>query len=124
MKKTLLMLAACMVLFASCKPDKEETTILNVYPQHHEVAKNLVNMKVYYKRNTLDKPADNVYDDSTTCINRDTAVLAIFTNMPKGNYYVYGKGYDTLVKQEVVSGAPYTLTQIAPQDMVLAVSER
>jgi hypothetical protein len=96
---------------------------ISVYPQHHEVARNLVNFKVYIKYNTSDAPAGGKYDDSLTCSNHDSLVSCKFTNLKNGKYYMYAYGYDTSIAQNVKGGAPYTITKQVAQDFFLPVSE-
>ena len=35
--------------------------------------------------------------------------VAIFTSLKKGNYYIYGKGWDKEIEKDVVGGIPYTI---------------
>lgn len=123
--------AISMFMFAtSCKHD--ENAVIGgkggnagviVYPHHHHVATHLINFTVYVKYNTSDAPANGVYDDSLTCTNHDSLVSATFTGLKNGNYYFFGKGYDTSIAQDVKGGAPYTVAVQQTQSMELAVTE-
>ena len=106
-------LFVAVTLFApACKtknkdvPGKGGNATVNVYPQHHTIAKRLINMKVYIRYNTLDAPTSGVYDDSISCLNHDSLVSCSFTGLKSGNYYFYGKGYDTSINQAVTGGLP------------------
>lgn len=94
-----------------------------VYPQHHNVAKNLTDFKVYVKYNTLDAPANNIYDDSVACTNHDSLVSAAFSGLKNGEYYFYAYGYDSTVPGNVKGGTPYTITSQNSQSLNIPVSE-
>ena len=127
--KRLSVFALFLTCMVSCKPDKGVTpgkggsATVNVYLQHHTIAKRLVNCKVYIRYNTLDAPTSGVYDDSMVCINHDSLVSCSFTGLQNGNYYFYGKGYDTSISQAVKGGLPYTISSQTVQDFDLPVSE-
>ena len=128
--KTIFIVAAIIsTITVGCNHDtttvagKGGNATVIVYPQHHEVAKNLINFKVYVKYNTHDAPSNGVYDDSVACINHDSLVSCSFAGLRNGNYYFYGKGYDTSISGDLKGGTPYTITQQASQSMNLPVSE-
>jgi len=123
----------CIVLlfctFLACK--KAEISIggkgggadITVYPQHHEVARNLINFRLYIKYNSLDAPSNGVYDDSLLCGYRDSLVYGSFSGLKNGNYYLYGRGFDTSISQNVQGGSPYTIVRQQAQSFDLPVSE-
>ena len=120
----------CVVLaFSACRtkekitPGKGGNAAVTVYPQHHLVAKNIINGKLYIKYNTLDAPADGLYNDSVSCTNHDSLLSGTFTGLQNGNYYLHATGYDTSVKQPVKGGLPYTITSQTAQSTNLPVSE-
>ncbi|MES2704141.1 MAG: hypothetical protein V4649_15985 [Bacteroidota bacterium] len=127
--KTGLILFVICAAIAGCTHDtpilsgKGGSATVVLYPRHHDTAWRLRDMKVYVKYNTLNAPANNVYDDSATGIVHDSLVSAAFTSLKNGNYYFFGKGFDTFYNQEVKGGKPYILTAQAPQNMTLPVSE-
>ena len=127
--KTFITILAMTLCFIACKtkdktqPGKGGNATVNVFPQHHEVAKNLISFKVYIKYNTQDAPTSGVYDDSVTCTNHDSLVSGSFIGLQNGNYYFYGYGYDTSIKENVHGGAPYTITSQTAQNYNLPVSE-
>jgi hypothetical protein len=90
-------------------PGKGGNANLTIYPQHHQVAKNLRNMVVYIKYNASSPPSNGVYDDSVTCTRNDSLSVAMFNGLKNGNYYIYGHGSDTSIFQNVkaASRIPY-----------------
>jgi hypothetical protein len=130
MKKYIYLHLLLALINAGCKPQSNNSIggkggsgSVAVYPQHHEVAKNLVNMKVYVKYNTLDAPAGGAYDDSLSCTNHDSLSSSTFTGLKNGNYYFYGYGYDTSVNKNVKGGSPFTLSAQSTVSLEIAVSE-
>ena len=129
MKQATILLLAALVLFSCRTKDKIQagkggSAIINLYPEHHGIAKNLVNFKVYVKYGTNDAPASGIaYDDSVACSNHDMLISGTFAGLQNGDYYFYATGYDTSVKQDLHGGAPYTITEQNSQNVVLSVSE-
>ena len=127
--KILALILSAVVLFSACKKKdnivggKGGNATVNVYPQHHEVAKNLIGMKVYIKYNSSDAPANGIYDDSVACTNHYSLSSCTCTSLNNGNYYFYAYGYDTSIAQNVHGGSPYTITQQSSQNFNLPVSE-
>jgi hypothetical protein len=101
---------------------KGGTTTLIVLPQHHNISKNINTCEVYIKYNAQNTPS--AYDDSTACTFANGVVTCQFTNLKNGDYYLYGRGYDTSV-QRVVGGGLYSpiSKQSAITTVSLAVSE-
>jgi hypothetical protein len=117
-------------LLAGCTKDPETSiggkggnAVIAVYPQHHQTAKDLISMKVYVKYNTLDAPANSIYDDSATCTYNEAKAVCSFTSLKNGNYYFYSTGYDTVYKQPVKGGTPYTVSKQEAQQLNVPVSE-
>src|SRR6476620_3496876 len=128
MKNTLILgLFFTLTAFSCHKSDdtpiggKGGNATLNIYPAHHSKSKNLINMVIYIRYNTKDAPT--TYDDSAACIDNNGAPFATFTGLKKGDYYLYGRGYDTSINKNVKGGSPYTITNEASQTVPLAVSE-
>lgn len=123
-------IAALFLMFGSCKPDHYEqpgkggNATVVVFPQHHEVAKNIINGKVYILYAYTNAPANGIYDDSAICTNHDSLLSCSFTNLSDGNYYFLSTGYDTSIHQEVIGGAPYRVSSQTVQSFNLPVSER
>lgn len=126
--KYLLTISAFLVV-AACHPDKNDgpgkggSADITLYPQHHQVAKNIINGKIYVRYNTLDVPTSGVYDDSVSCTNHDSLISGVFTGLKNGNYYFYATGYDTSIHQGVKGGSPYTISRQSAQAFNLPVSE-
>lgn len=115
------------IVAASCERDKTEvagkggSTTLNVTPKHHDSL--IHDCMVYIKYNVQDAPSS--YDDSAKCVDNSNGIpVATFTNLKKGNYYLFGDGFDPRIAQDVKGGAPYVITQDgATLNYNLAVTE-
>jgi hypothetical protein len=108
----------------SCR--KEETlagkggnATLTITPQHHGL--NIANSKVYIKYNAKNTPS--FYDDSVQTNMQNGIPKAIFTQLTKGDYYIYGIGIDTTIMQTVKGGIPYTIENETAQTIYLPVTE-
>jgi hypothetical protein len=117
MKKLLALIpVAALLVIASCRKDdnnpstpsgKGGNATIQATPQHH--GKNIDSCTVYIKYNTSDAPADGKYDDSAVCLQIGNKPVATFTQLKKGPYYLYGRGWDTSISQTVVGGIPYNV---------------
>ena len=128
--KTSIAIIAAILTFSACThkaadfpAGKGGSAAITLFPQHHENAKSLTSFKVFVKYGTKDAPASGIYDDSVSCTNHDSLVSGTFTGLRNGDYYFYGRGYDTSISENVHGGAPYTITQQAAQNLNLPVSE-
>jgi len=108
----------------SCR--KEETlagkggnATLTITPQHHGL--NIADSKVYIKYNAKNTPS--FYDDSVQTNMQNGIPKAIFTQLTKGDYYIYGIGIDTTIMQTVKGGIPYTIENETAQTIYLPVTE-
>ena len=108
----------------SCR--KEETlagkggnATLTITPQHHGL--NIANSKVYIKYNAKNTPS--FYDDSVQTSMQNGIPTAVFTQLTKGDYYIYGIGIDTSIMQSVKGGIPYTIENETAQTIYLPVTE-
>ncbi|MEZ5018392.1 MAG: hypothetical protein R2800_15130 [Flavipsychrobacter sp.] len=112
-------------MFACCRPDETEVggkggnATLKVTPQHH--GKDIPNSKVMIKYNTQELPS--AYDEEVSTTNENGKPVATFTSLKKGNYYIYAKGYDSSIGQDVVGGIPYTVTVENTQNITVPVTE-
>ena len=72
--------------------------------KHHEV--HIPSAEVYIKYDATEFPGINlsVYDNQTTA--SDDGGHFEFEGMEKGNYYLYAKGYDISISEEVSGGTP------------------
>ncbi len=62
---------------------------------------------VYIKYNVSSKPSNGIYDDSARCMPEAGKPVATFTQLKKGSYYLYGKGWDGQIVQ---GGTGWTIT--------------
>lgn len=97
-----------------------------VTPKHH--AKYIDSCTVYLKYNTLDLPSATFdaskYDESVKCVKiNDSVGVANFTGLKKGNYYLYGVGWDRNIMDTVVGGKPLTITGDSTYNINLSVTE-
>lgn len=119
-----LTLSAC-ISFTSCERDdivvagKGGNAILKVTPKHHST--NIDSCTVSLKYNAQDKPSS--YDEVVKCVMENGKPVATFTGLKKGNYYVYGKGWDKSIEQEVEGGIPYTITEEKTLEINVPVTE-
>lgn len=132
MMKYAQMLAGLLLLTTGCKPDdpdpvpvggKGGSGVLNVTPRHH--SKPIDSCTVYIKYNATDPPLDGKYDDSVRCVQQGGLPVATFNGLKKGNYYLYGYGWDPGLTppQAVKGGFAYPLGSESVQSIDLAVSE-
>jgi hypothetical protein len=124
-------IALLSVLTVSCSrkdPDAEPEQVagkggnatLLVTPQHH--GKNIDSCMIYIKYNTQDLPATS-YDDSAWCVKQGDKPVATFNNLKKGNYYLFGRGWDPNIAQRVQGGGPYKIVNETSQSYTVAVTE-
>lgn len=128
MKCVLLFALMSVLAIAACKRDepiepasagKGGNATLKITPTHHGVA--IDSCTVYIKYNTQD--AATSYDDSVKCIPDNGVPTATFTGLKKGNYYLYGKGWDASISMEVVGGLPYVISEETTLAANLPVTE-
>jgi len=96
---------------------------LNVTPRHH--GKAIDSCTIYIKYNATDAPNTGQYDDSIKCSTIGGIPVASFTNLKKGNYYLYGYGWDPTLTppQHVKGGYAYPIQTEEVQSVDLAISE-
>lgn len=115
LSKIFIAAVGLLAMTASCK-DREEkkevniggkggSTTLEATPKHH--SKNIDSCTIYIKYNTKELPT--TFDDSAKCVLRNGVPVATFTGLKKGDYYLYGKGWDPSIVENVKGGIPYTI---------------
>lgn len=119
-------LAICSTaLFTACKKDpvagKGGNAVLKITPRHHGT--NIDSCTVYIKYNTKDLPGDGKYDDSAKCVPENGKPVATFSNLKKGDYYLFGSGWDPTIGEAVVGGSPYTISEENLQSHNISVTE-
>jgi len=102
---------------------KGGNAVLNVTPRHH--GKQIDSCTIYVKYNAVDAPVNGIYDDSAKCIKVGGIPVATFPGLRKGNYYLYGYGWDPSLSppKAVKGGFAYPLVDETTQSYDLAVSE-
>jgi hypothetical protein len=108
-----------IVFFATCafkcvKADdgiggKGGSAYISLQPKYNGTSINLTDCKVYIKYNATVAPANNVYDDSTTCTRYDSTQNAFFSNIKTGNYYFHCAGYDNSISKPVKGDLQYKI---------------
>lgn len=132
MKNYALLLFALSLLTLSCKKGIEDDGTLagkggygtlKVTPRHH--SRQIDSCMIYIKYNAVDAPVDNRYDDSAKTVLIGGIPVATFTELKKGNYYLYGYGWDPKLTPPaaVKGGFAYPLQTENEQSYDLAVSE-
>ncbi len=128
MKSVLCLCAMSLLLLSGCKRDepidpaaagKGGNAILKVIPKHHGLV--MDSCTVYIKYNTQDAAASN--DDSVKCTPDNGVSTAIFPGLKKGNYYLYGKGWDDNISMDVIGGLPYVINEETTLSVNLPVTE-
>jgi hypothetical protein len=70
----------------------------------------------------IDAPGDGKYADSAKCVTEGGQHAATFNNLRKGQYYLFGKGFDTEAGAMIVGGNGYKLSKEEMVDYVLSIS--
>ncbi len=118
---------AGLIALASCSKGSDDPApfTLEVTPKHH--GRPIDSCMIYIKYNSVDPPANGVYDDSARCVPLNGLPVATFSNVKHGNHYLYGYGWDPLLSppQAVKGGYAYPdpTDGKAVQTVELAVSE-
>lgn len=130
MKAYALLLGLCLLIF-SCKKEDEAPPVggpggnatLKVTPRHH--GRQIDSCMIYIKYNAVNPPADSLYDDSARCVLINGLPIATFAGLKKGNYYIFGYGWDPQLTppQHVRGGTPWTITEETLQKLDIPVSE-
>lgn len=130
--KACAMLLALSLLFVACKKGDDEAppvgglggnATLKLTPRHH--GRQIDSCTIYIKYDAVNPPADSVYDDSARCVLIDGVPVATFAGLKKGNYYLFGFGWDPQLSppQNVRGGIPWTITEETLQKVDVPVSE-
>ena len=108
MKDKVILFSGCIVslgLLAGCtKAGTGGKATINGHVKHHEVS--IPGSMVYLKYGAVEFPGNDVnsYDESTLASSGDGHYE--FEELKKGNYYIYGVGYDSTISAGVVGGIP------------------
>lgn len=128
-KLTNFQLVPIMVLsfaIASCtKAGLGGDASIAAFPKHHD--KPIPNAMIYIKYDTKDFPGTdvNAYDDVMIAEPQTGEdPHAHFENLKKGNYYLYGVGFDSSINQIVTGGIPVEIKlKVGETDIVVPVTE-
>ena len=127
MKFLLLGLLSSLLLFQSgCKKKPSAgyggNANVKLVAKHHGLV--IDSITFYLKFNATDAPAEGTYDivqKGVTVAVGNTSV--IISGLKKGKYYIYAKGWDPSIIEEVKGGLPYTISEEVSQDIIVAVTE-
>ncbi len=99
--KFLSIILISLFFITSCKEGTGGKSKINGYAKHHSLA--IPNCVVYIKYGATNFPGENVsnYDASVTA---DATGYFEFADLRKGDYYLYGLGYDTSISEVVKGG--------------------
>src|SRR5690606_2214161 len=109
----------------SCARDEDPiggkggNAVLNLHPRHHALY--IDSCTVYIKYNASEKPSS--FDDSVECTMVNGVPTGTFSGLKPGNYFVYGKGWDTAIQESVVGGIPYKISEEKTFDIDLPITE-
>lgn len=93
---------------------------LKITTKHH--GKDIDSCTVYIKYNELNTPSS--YDDSAKAIfDSNGKPVVTFAGLKKGNYYLFGRGWDTTISNVVIGGLPFSIEDEISQDINLPVTE-
>jgi hypothetical protein len=106
-----------ILLFASCKREevvrvagKGGNASLRITPVHGS-SETIESCTLYLRYNTLDKPANNKYDEQVECNRVDGKLMGAFSDLKTGDYYIYGVGYNPDHGDTVRGGYPITIEE-------------
>ena len=123
---TLTILLALVLIFGCRKKNTAGLggeNSLHIKVRHHSVV--LDSITVYAKFNASDAPASlNEYDINAEVKIQDGDTIAILDGLKDGEYYLYGKGWDPMIFEEVEGGLPIELCkETSPIEYNLQVTE-
>lgn len=124
MKSLLLILSATLLLFEPACKRRESAGFggsanLKLIAKHHGLL--IDSCTFYIKFNAKDKPDE--YDVIRTTIHDASGSYAMLEGMKKGDYYIYGIGWDSTIQEVVMGGLPYEVTEEIDQDVIISVTE-
>lgn len=99
-----VLIAAVILFFSSCiKEGPGGKASIKGTVKHH--SKLIPGSVVYIKYGATDSPGSNVtyYDAS---VNADVNAYFEFTDLKRGDYYLFGVGYDSSIVQDLSGGVP------------------
>lgn len=120
MKKYHIILFAAAALSGCAKEGIGGTSEISTIVRHH--SNPIPYAKVYIKYGARESPGTNtsVYDDSLTT---DAQGHGHFEEMEKGDYYLFGSGYDSTISAIVIGGVPVKIKKGEDFEALVAVTE-
>jgi hypothetical protein len=109
MKKFSLLILVLSFIYSSCsKPGLGGKAEIHLNAKHHSTL--VPYTKVYIKYDAKDFPGEDLstYDASITT---DAMAHGHFHDLKKGNYYIYGVGFDSTINQVVTGGLNVKITK-------------
>jgi hypothetical protein len=116
-----LVLLIAVAFLGGCKKEGiGGNSEVSFHVKHHSTT--IPFAKVYIKYDSKEFPGTDVtvYDDSTTT---DAAAHGHFHDLVKGDYYLYGVGYDSSISQVVKGGVPVNLKTNEELEVDVPVTE-
>lgn len=113
--------AASALALTSCKPEGlGGNSEIALFVKHHSAI--IPNSAVYIKYGASESPgtAASDYDDVATT---DANGHAHFHDLVKGDYYLFGVGYDSSISSVVTGGVPVKLKNGEEKEITVAVTE-
>jgi hypothetical protein len=120
-----LLLSSVLILF-SCKKKSSAglggNANLKVTAIHHAAV--IDSCKVYIKFNSSEAVSLGEYELSEW-VKKDSLgnSYVLFKGLKKGEYYIYGEGYDPSILNTVKGGIPYTIEEETDMSINLPVTE-
>lgn len=114
-------LLGIMFVFTGCVDEGPGGTArIDGTTSHHELL--IPDSKVYIQYGSLLSPGTDpeLYDDSTTS---DQSASFSFPGLQKGDYYIYGVGFDSTIGETVMAGIPVSLKSGESSNVLLPVTE-
>jgi hypothetical protein len=125
-KITTIIICFVLLSLASCKKKPSAglggNANLKIVVIHHAVE--LDSCKVYIKFNSSEAVSVSEFDLSQS-LQKDSAgkSYTIFKGLKKGDYYIYGEGWDPSIFNTVKGGIPFTISDEIDQTINLPVTE-
>ena len=117
----ILVMVGTTLVFTGCVEEGPGGTArIDGVTQHHDL--DIPNTTVYIQYGSLLSPGTDpsLYDDSTS--SNSNAEFS-FTGLQKGDYYLYGIGYDSAIGQPVRAGIPVSLKSGESTNVIVPVTE-
>ncbi len=126
--KAILFSLVCIILLniSGCKKKPGAglggSANLKISARHHTL--NIDSCTVYIKFNSSEAPSDNIYDLNQQ-ITMDTSgeSYTIFSGLKKGDYYIFARGWDPSISENVKGGIPYTIKDETDISIIIPVTE-